>query len=125
MPDFEQIMKNESPPEITANFFILDKDEETWLNGWISLAPSLEEFISVLREEIEYSWDLEEVDMADFVIFYIDLDDKNNMKEITDNQYYQGVMQLEDIFIVVLHKDIKYRIIENIPPVFEWFMGTI
>ena len=63
--------------------------------------------------------------MADYLIFHIDLEDKNNMKEITDNQYYQGVMQLEDIFIVVLHKDIKYRIIENIPSVFEWFMGTI
>ena len=125
MPDFEQIMKNESPPEITANFFILYKEEEKWLNGWISLEPSLEEFISVLREEIEYSWELENIDMADYLIFHIDLEDKNNMKEITDNQYYQGVMQLEDIFIVVLHKDIKYRIIENIPPVFEWFMGTI
>ena len=125
MPNFEKIMNNMEIPEITANFFILYKDEETWLSGWISLEPSLEEFMSVLRGEIEYSWELENIDMADYLIFHIDLEDKNNMKEITDNQYYQGVMQLEDIFIVVLHKDIKYRIIENIPPVFEWFMGTI
>ena len=125
MPNFEKITNNMELPEKTANFFILYKDEETWLNGWISLESSLEEFISVLREEIEYSWELENIDMADYLIFHIDLEDKNNMKEITDNQYYQGVMQLEDIFIVVLHKDIKYRIIENIPPVFEWFMGII
>lgn len=125
MPNFEKITNNLELPEVTANFFILYKDEETYLNGWISLEPSLEEFISVLRDEIEYSWELDNVDMADYLIFHIDLEDKNNMKEITDNQYYQGVMQLEDIFIVVLHKDIKYRIIENIPSVFEWFMGII
>jgi len=125
MPDFEQIMRNEAHPEITASFFILYKDEETFLNGWISLAPSLEEFISVLREEIEYSWDLEDVDMADYIIFYIDLEDNNNLKEIKDNEYYQWVRQAPEIFIVVLHKTIKYRIIENIPPVFEWFMGEL
>ncbi|GAH36232.1 unnamed protein product [marine sediment metagenome] len=125
MPDFEKIMKNNELSEVTANFFVLYKDEETWLNGWISLEPSLEEFISVIRDEIEYSWDLENIDMADYLIFHIDIEDKNNMKEIKEDQYYQWVMQFEEIFIVVLHKDIKYRIIENIPPVFEWFMGTL
>ena len=125
MPNFEKTMKNNEHSEVTANFFVLYKDEETWLNGWISMEPSLEEFISVLREEIEYSWDFEKVDMTDYVLFHIDLEDKNNMKEIKEDQYYQWVMQFEEIFIVVLHKDIKYRIIENIPPVFEWFMRTI
>lgn len=125
MPNFEKIMNNMEFPEVTANFFVLYKDEKTQLNGWISLEPSLEEFISVLRDEIEDSWELENIDIAEYLIFHIDLEDKNNLKEITDNQYYQWVMQLEDIFIIVLHKDIKYRIIENIPPVFEWFMGII
>ena len=125
MPDFEKTMKNNELSEVTANFFVLYKDEETWLNGWISMEPSLEEFISVLREEIEYSWDFENIDMTDYVLFHIDIEDKNNMKEIKEDQYYQWVMQFEEIFIVVLHKDIKYRIIENIPPVFEWFMRTI
>ncbi|MFX1417941.1 MAG: hypothetical protein ACFE9N_03355 [Promethearchaeota archaeon] len=125
MPDFEKIMENYEPPEITANFFVLYKDEEAWLDGWISMEPSLEEFISLIQEEIEYSWGLENADMRDYVIFHIDLDDKNNLKEIKDNEYYLYVRQHPEIFIVVLHKDIKYRIIENIPPVFEWFMGTL
>ena len=125
MPNFEKIMKNNEIPEITANFFVLYKDEEAWLNGWISLEPSLEEFISILQEEIEYSWDLETAGMADYVIFHIDLEDKNNLKEIKDNEYYQFVRQHQEILIVVLHKDIQYRIIENIPPVFEWFMNIL
>jgi hypothetical protein len=125
MPDFEKIKKNYTLPEVIANFFVLYKDEEDWLDGWISMEPSLEEFISLIQEEIEYSWGLDQVDMADYIIFHIDLDDKNNLKEIKNNQYYQLVRQLQEIYIVVLHKDIKYRIIENIPPLFEWFMETI
>ncbi len=125
MPDFEKIMANNEAPEVTANFFVLYKDEEAWINGWISMEASLEEFISMLQEEIEYSWELENVDMEDYLIFHIDLEDKNNLKEINDDNYYHWVKLLDEIFIVVLHKDIKYRIIENIPPVFEWFMGTL
>lgn len=125
MPKLKKITNNNDILEIIANFFVLDKDEEIWLEGWISMEPSLEEFISVLQEEIEYSWDLENVDMADYKLFHIDLDDKNNLKEIKDDKYYKLVRQLQDIFIVVLHKEIKYRIIENIPPVFEWFMSSI
>ena len=125
MPDFEKIMNNYEESELTANFFVLYKDEETWLNGWIALEPSLDDFISLLKEEIEYSWELEDVDMTDYILFHIDLEDKNNMKEINNDEYYNYVKQLNNIYIVALHKDIKYRIIENIPAVFEWFMGIL
>jgi hypothetical protein len=125
MPEFEKAMENYEPPEIVANFFVLDKHEDSWLEGWISMEPSLEEFISLLKEEIEYSWGEENANMSDYVIFHIDLEDKNNMKEIKENEYYLWVRELPEIFIVVLHKDIKYRIIENIPAVFEWFMGIL
>jgi len=125
MPEFKKILNNNNPPDVTANFFVLYKDEESWFDGWISMEKSLEEFISLIQEEIEYTWDIEHVDMTDYILFHIDLEDKNNLKEIKDNEYYQWVKQLNEIFIVVLHKEIKYRIIENIPPVFEWFMTTL
>jgi hypothetical protein len=124
MPEFEKIMNNYDPPEIIANFFVLHRDEESCLEGWISMEPSLEEFISLLQEEIEYSWGSENSDMADYSLFHIDIEDKNNMKVIQDNDYYLSVRELPEIFIVALHKNIKYRIIENIPAVFEWFMET-
>jgi hypothetical protein len=60
--------------------------------------------------------------MNEYLLFYIDLDEKNNLKEITNELIYQKIKESEEIFIVVLHKDIKYRIIENLPLVFEWFM---
>ncbi|MFX0037965.1 MAG: hypothetical protein ACFFCY_05600 [Promethearchaeota archaeon] len=125
MPEYEKIMKNYEAPEITGNFIVLSKDEESWLEGWIQIEPSLEEFISLIKEEIEGFWGLENAEMSDYIIFHIDIEDKNNLKEIKDNEYYQWVRGQEEIFIVLLHKDIKYRIIENIPPVFDWFMGII
>jgi hypothetical protein len=125
MPEFEKVMDNHDPLEIIANFFVLYRDEESCLEGWISMEPSLEEFISLLKEEIEHSWGTEDSDMSDYSLFHIDLEDKNNMKEIQDNDYYLLVRECPEIFIIVLHKNIKYRIIENIPAVFEWFMETL
>ncbi len=123
MPDFEKVKENYQPPEVTANFFVLYKDESTWLEGWIS-KDSFEEFLSLIQGELEYSWDLQYVDMRDYIIFHIDLQDKNKLKEIKNNKDFKSVRQLEEIFLVVLHKEIKYRIIENLPAVFEWFVET-
>lgn len=94
------------------------------MDGWIALEDSFEEFLSLIQEEIEYSWGSQYTAMTDYIIFHIDVDDKNKLKEIKDNQYYQHIRQLKEIYITVLHKAIKYRIIENIPPLFEWFMDT-
>ena len=122
IPDFKKLMQNIQPSEVTANFFVLFKDEDVAIDGWISLEETLPKFISLLQEEIEYCWGAEYANMNDYLIFYIDLDEKNNLKEITDESIYQKVRVLKEIFIVILHKDIKYRIIENLPLVFEWFM---
>lgn len=124
MPDFEKGKENYQPPEVTANFFVLYKDESTWLEGWISLGDSFEEFLLLIQGELEYSWDLQYVDMRDYITFHIDLQDKNKLKEIKNNEEFKSVRQLEEIFLVVLHKEIKYRIIENLPAVFEWFVET-
>jgi hypothetical protein len=123
MPDSKKIMENFEPTEMTANFFVLFKDEIVSIDGWISLELTFSKFISLLQEEIEYCWGEEYADMDDYFLFYIDVDEKNNLKEIRGEEIYQKVRKLEEIFIVVLHKEIKYRIIENLPLVFEWFMA--
>jgi hypothetical protein len=122
MPDFKKIMQNFEPSDIKANFFVLFKDEDVSIDGWISLEETLPKFISLLQGEIEYCWGAEYANMDDYLIFYIDLEEKNNLKEITNEQIYQKVKGFTEIFMVVLHKDIEYRIIENLPLVFEWFM---
>ncbi|MHA1912785.1 MAG: hypothetical protein ACW986_01465 [Promethearchaeota archaeon] len=123
MPEFEKIIQNFQPAEVTANFFILYKDEVSSLDGVISFEEDLEKFIELVLEEIEYSWGSEYAKIDEFSIFYIDVEEKNNLKEITDEEIYQHVRTLKEIFILMLHKEIKYRIIENLPPVFEWFMA--
>ena len=123
MPDLKKIKQNFQPLDVTANFFVLFKDEDVSIDGWISLEETLQKFISHLQGEIEYCWGAEYANMNDYLIFYIDLDEKNNLKEIIDEQIYQKVKILKEIFMVILHKDIKYRIIENLPLVFEWFMA--
>ncbi|MFX1457527.1 MAG: hypothetical protein ACFFDB_19330 [Promethearchaeota archaeon] len=122
MPDFEKIQQNYEPSEITANFIVLFKDEINSIEGWIMLEESLNEFILRVEEELEYQWGKEDADMNDYSLFFIDTEDKNTLKEINTENSYQKLKSLEEIFIVILHQEIKYRIIENLPPVFDWFM---
>lgn len=123
MPDSKKIMENFEPAEITANFFVLFKDESVSIDGWITLEQNLSKFISLLQGEIEYCWGEEYANMDDYYLFYIDIDEKNNLKELREEIVYQDVRKLNEIFIVALHKEIEYRIIENLPLVFEWFMA--
>ena len=108
-----------------ANFFVLFKDEDVSIEGWISLEDTFNKLISLIQEEIEYCWGEDYSNIDDYFIFYIDVNDKNNLKEIKDEDVYQEVRILNEIFIVVLHKEIKYRIIENLPLVFEWYMAYL
>lgn len=121
MPNFEEIERNQMIPEVTAKFFVLAKDESAYISGWIALEENLEQFISVLREEMQYAWNMKDINMDDYPIFHIDIEDNNRLKELNNNQDYQIVKNSKNIYLVILHKEIPYRIIENIPPVFNWF----
>jgi hypothetical protein len=117
MPDFKRIKQNQQLPKVTAKIFALDKDEITFLSGWIALDSTLNQFNSLLLDEINYTWESNLQNLNDYVIFYIE--DKNKLKEIENEQKYQTVRNSQNIFLVVLHKEIPFRIIENIPPVFN------
>ena len=121
MPNFVEIERNQMIPEVTAKFFVLAKDESAYISGWIALEENLEQFISVLREEMQYAWNMKDINMDDYPIFHIDIEDNNRLKELNNNQDYQIVKHSKNIYLVILHKEIPYRIIENIPPVFNWF----
>jgi hypothetical protein len=122
MPDFEEIKQNFDPADITANFIVLFKDEITSLEGWIMLEETLSDFNFRLHEELEFHWGKEDADMKDYIIFHLDTEEKNILKEINTEEFYQNLKKLKKIYLVILHKEVKYRIIENLPPVFEWFM---
>ena len=71
MPDKEDVMRNYEPLDVKANFIVLYKDEESSMDGWISLEDRLSDFISLLKSEIEYQWGAEFAYMDDYLIFYI------------------------------------------------------
>lgn len=114
-------MENYVPPEVGADFFLLYRDNCSFLEGWICLDDKLESLRHLFHEEIEFAWGSEYSDMNNYRIYHIDVEDKNYLKEINDQHYYQEVRGKDRIFLVILHKLIEYRYIENIPLVFEWF----
>ncbi len=88
MNNFRKIDENIQFPEVTGNFIVVYEDQDIYLYGWIALDKTFDNFYSFLQEEIEYSWGFEYADMNNYLIFYIDMNDENQLKEISDNQYY-------------------------------------
>ncbi|MBY9010375.1 MAG: hypothetical protein KGD74_10970 [Candidatus Lokiarchaeota archaeon] len=125
MPDFEKIKQNQRFSEVTAKIFALDKDESTFLSGWIALDRTLNQLISSLLKEINYTWESNYQNMDDYLIFYIDIEDKNKLKEIKNEKSYQTVRNSKNIYLVILHKEIPFRVVENLPLVFDWFSGDL
>jgi len=123
MPDKKKILNNFLFPEVTAKYFVLNKDEETNLYGWITLDESFSDFLSLLREEMEYSWGKEFSRIDDYKIYYIDIENKYNLVEIINEETYRYARKLKDIFLAILHKKIKSNIVQNIPILYEWFMA--
>ena len=125
MPDFKRIKQNQQSPEVTAKIYALEKDEIAFLSGWIALDRTLNQLTTSLLGEINYTWESNYQNLNDYVIFYIDIEDKNKLKEIKIEQIYRTVRNSKNIFLVVLHKEISSKIIENLPLVFEWFSKNI
>jgi hypothetical protein len=121
MADFKKIEANYEEFEKIANFFVLHKNEENWLEGWIAVDKDLDQFFSNLSEEMNFTWDFERVVIEDYLLFQIDIKNKNLLKEIKSEKDFHSLGKQGNIFLVLLHKGFKYRIIENIPPVFDWF----
>ncbi|TXT58192.1 MAG: hypothetical protein BAJALOKI2v1_420014 [Promethearchaeota archaeon] len=107
--------------EVKANLIIVLEEEEDWVEGWMLMDYYFEDFKYHLEDEIEYTWGSEYADLNEYHLFYIDIDDKNHLKEINTEQEYQEIKEKDEIYLVVLNKEIKYRFIENLPCVFDWF----
>ena len=107
----KKILDNFQLSEVNANYFVLDKDEQTNLYGWIALDESFNDFLSLLRDEMEYSWGKEYSNLKEYNFYYIDLENKYNLMEINNEAIYHQVRKLKEIYLVVLHKDIKIKIL--------------
>ena len=88
MVKIEKVFDNNINKEFYAKFFILDDTEESWLHGEIEIDEKFEDFISLIKEEIEYTWGVECSNMNDYIFYYIDTKDKNNLKIINKLSYY-------------------------------------
>lgn len=121
MVDKEKIIENYVKPEVVGHFFILDDSEESWLYGDIIIDETFDQFRSLVKGEIEFSWGQEFSNLDDYKFYHIDTEDKDNLITINDEEIFQKVRKLEEIFIAIIHNNITYKIIENIPPLFDWY----
>jgi hypothetical protein len=124
MKDYEDILKNYVSNDVEGKFFVLDKTQLKWIQGWIAIESSLKAFTKSLKEEIDYSWNLEHIFIENFSIFYINIDN-NSLVEIKDNKTLSIARRKEMVFIVLLDKNIKFKTMKDIKPLYDWYSENI
>lgn len=117
-------MKNSIRNEIIGKYFVLNKTQSNFIQGWISINRSLKQFIKEIKEEIEYEMDLEKVFIENYLMFFIDLND-NKLIEIKDDKTLSNIRSNNKIFIVLLDKTIKFSKIEDIPLLYKWYLDNL
>jgi hypothetical protein len=120
MDDKKTPIENIGFKQKSGNFFILYKDQEAYIYGWIDLDGNLDDLMHRLEDELEYAWGLDYADINDYNLFNVEIGDHYDLVKIEDNFYFEKIKRQSEIFIVLIHKSIKTRLIENLPEIYEW-----
>ncbi|MFX1389073.1 MAG: hypothetical protein ACFE9Z_03305 [Promethearchaeota archaeon] len=116
----DNLVKNSTLNEAIGKFFVLNKKNNNYLQGWMTIERTLKQFKKDIVEEIEYEWDSEKIFIENYNLFYIDLND-NILKEIRDDKTLSTIRRFSKLFIVLLDKNLLFSTIRDIPLLDEWY----
>jgi hypothetical protein len=116
----ENRVKNNTSNEVIGKFFVLNKKNNNYLQGWMTIERSLKQFKRDLVEEIEYEWDSEKAFIENYNLFYIDINN-NKLKEIRDDKTLNTIRRYNKLFIVLLDKYLVFNTITDIPLLNKWY----
>jgi len=124
MKSNQNTVKNHNLKDVVGKFFVLNKIQQKWIQGWIAIDKNLKQFLKNVKEEIEYEWDSERINIENLVLYYIDTN-TNNLIQIKDDKILQSIMRSKKIFIVVLDKTIKCNKLKDIEPLYNWYRKNL
>ena len=124
MKSNQNTVKNHNLKDVVGKFFVLNKTQQKWIQGWIAIDKNLKQFLKNVKEEIEYEWDSERINIENLVLYYIDTN-TNNLIQIKDDKILQSIMRSKKIFIVVLDKTIKCNKLKDIEPLYNWYRKNL
>ena len=124
MKSNQNTVKNHNLKDVVGKFFVLNKTQQKWIQGWIAIDKNLKQFLKNVKEEIEYEWDSERINIENLVLYYINTN-TNNLIQIKDDKILQSIMRSKKIFIVVLDKTIKCNKLKDIEPLYDWYRKNL
>ena len=117
-------MNNYNSNEVIGKYFVLNKIQSSYIQGWITIGKTLKHFIKDIKEEIEYELDLENVIIENYLVFFINTNN-NKLIEIKDDKTLNSIRRNNKIFIILLDKLIKFSQIEDIPLLYKWYLDNL
>jgi hypothetical protein len=121
MNHYEDTLKNYPSNDIEGKLFVLDRTQQKWFQSWITIDSNLKAFTKSLKEEIDYSWNVDHIFIENFSIYYINTDN-NSLVQIKDNKTLSLARRRDKVFIVLLDKGTKFKTIKDIKPLYDWYL---
>lgn len=117
-------MNKHNSNESIGKYFVLNKTQNGYIQGWITIGNILKRFLKDLKEEVEYELDSENVFIEKYSMFFIDIHN-NTLIEITDDKTLNSTKRNDKIFIVLLDKLMKFSKIEDITLLYKWYIDNL
>ncbi|MHA1908230.1 MAG: hypothetical protein ACW98Y_13105 [Candidatus Thorarchaeota archaeon] len=110
----------DTDPDALGAFYVIGGKPSEVISGWIALDEGIDEFLETIFEEMEYTLQIEVKDQHMYDLYYVDSKKENTLTVVPDQQGFENVKQLEQIKVMVLHKDINKSDVENHPRFKDW-----
>jgi len=120
----EEFIKKQGLFEVIGKYFVLNKSQDSYIQGWLTIDKTLKAFIKNLKEEIEYELDLENIFIENYILYSIDINN-GSLIEIKDDKKLNNIRRNDKILIVLLDKRINLNKIEDIPILQKWYLDSV
>lgn len=111
-------------PDALGAFYVIGEKPNEVISGWIALEDGKDEFLETIFEEMEYTLQIEVKDQHMYNLYFVDSSKKNKLTEVPDQESFDKIKKLEQIKVMILHKDIKITDVENHPRFKDWLEET-
>lgn len=120
----EDLIKKQGLFEVIGKYFVLNKSQDSYIQGWLTIDKTLKQFIKNLKEEIEYELDLENIFIENYILYSIDINN-GSLIEIKDDKKLNNIRRNDKILIVLIDKRINLNKIEDSPILQKWYLDNV
>jgi len=113
-----------SEQDTLAAFYVIGKNPNEVISGWIALEDGLDEFREIIFEEMEFTLQAKISKQDDYKLFFVDRATRNSLSPIGNQQAFEHLKKMDGIRLMLLHSSVDTKQVESHPRFQDWLEET-